>query len=305
MGTLAAIAGIGLAANSAFGKKGKNQLVSLVKNPNIQERLNDNLGEYDTTKAASSQALDQYIKDFLAGGKTATARSQQEQGAFDRYYNGDVERRLADLRARDAAAGQQAVDRSLAYMTRGQSADRIGGAGGGASSYDRRMALNTGADINLQSLLRNLGQERSDMTNLWNAQTNYAGRRTALADADLARILMPSQMQKNELAWSNSTIGDLLNLYNTNQMFGVEYKPSTSEKIGEFGNSLMSMYTGGAFSGGGGGQKQQGANFNFGASLPYSGSAGNYGVAPTQQYGGFADYELPPLGDMYSGWGGY
>lgn len=302
MSWIAVAAGVGLAANDAFGKKGKNQLVTLVKNPEIQDRLGDNLSEYDSTKAASSEAIDKWIQQFLAGSKTATARNQQEQGAFDRYYNGDVERKLGELRAREQAAGQQAVDRSLAYMTRSQSADRIGGGGGGASSYDRRMALGTGADINLQSLLRNLGQERSDTTGLWNAQTQYAGQRTALADADLARLLMPSQAQKGELAWSNATIGDLLNMNNANKMFGVQYKPSTSEKIGEFGGSLLSMYTGGAFNQQ---PKQQGANFNFGSSLPYAGTPGTYGMVPTSQYGPYQQDYIPALGGMYSSFAGY
>lgn len=237
---------------AAFGDEGHNSVVSLTKNPQLQARLDANLSQYDKTRDASSKALDQYIADFLAGNKTASTRATQEQGVIDRYYNGDVERQLADLRTRRAAASDQALARALGYATAAQNRDQITRSGTG-SSYDRQLALKTGADLNLTNLLDNLNQERSDWNFLQGNQLGLIGKRTGIADALAARDLVPSGAMQANLGWNMDTLNRLLGLDQSNKFYGVKYNPSGSEMagnvIGDVGNIAGDTTIGDTWSG--------------------------------------------------------
>lgn len=245
---------VGQAINWMSGDEGKNVVEALIKNPELQKRLDTTLGDYDKTRTASSKALDQYIKDFLSGSPAAKARSEQEQAEVDRYYNGDVERALAGLRTRTRTASGEALDRSLGYMRRAQSANLVGGYGG-PSSYDQRLAQRTGADLALNSELGNLAQERADMDFLNRSKLGLAGQRTAMADALAARGFMPVTAAKGELGWNMDALRNLIGLDQANKFYGVKYDPSTGEEIGQhvgdLANAAMQAYS--IYSGGLGG----------------------------------------------------
>lgn len=320
---------IGQQANWLTGDEGKYEVQSLVKNRALQGRLNDTLGDYDTTRSASSKALDQYIKDYLAGSATATARSKQEQNVIDRYYNGDIENQLSDFRRRRSDASRQALERALGYAQRNRNLSQIGQAGGG-SSYDRQLALKTGADLNLQALMDNLNAERGDWDWLNRTQLGLAGQRTAMADALAARGMMPANARKANLGWDLSTLGDMIRLDQANKFYGVKYKPTTGEEIGQhvgdLANAAMqaySMYAGGGM-GGGGGQQQSRlpstATSWSPAAMPSTGYSGwgmasaapsmgqGLSVSPYGQPATSSGFEMPPLGSTYqayvpNGWG--
>lgn len=308
---------------AAFGDTGHNSVERLTKNPAIQTRL-DALGDdYDKTKTASSLALDKYIADYLAGGAAAKTRTGQETSTIDRYYNGDVERQLASLRARQSQAGDDALNRSLAYMTRSMNSDRIMGSGGGGS-YDRQLALRTGGDMSLQALMANLNQERADQEYLRQSQLGLAGRRTAMDDALAMRQLVPSQAMKSELGWNLGTMGGMTQLDQLNNFYGVKYNPSGSEMagdiVGDVANVAMDIYSGGASSmlGGmmGGGGKKQPPSTNWmgpsGGAAPSGwempGMTASSGYIPGVGAGASSGFVVPPIGQMYSsipnGWGG-
>lgn len=274
---------------SASKGTGKNVVESLVKNPQLQTRLDASLGDYDQAKSASSLALDDYIRQFLSGSATATARAGQEQGVVDRYYNGDVDRALAELRTKQASASDLALQRALGYSTRSMNLDRIMGGGGGDSSYNRQLALRTSGDMNLNSLLQNLAQERADQEYVRQSQLGLAGRRTAIADADLARLLVPSNAQKAELGWNLGTMGNLLSLDQANKFYGVKYKPSGFERgvdiasgvLGGAAGGAMGDYSGGGgggitnmFGGGGGGAQANPGGVNWSGGGGWGGSSG-------------------------------
>ena len=233
---------------AAFGDEGHNSVESLVKNPQLQSRLDAQLTQYDKARDTSSKALDQYIADFLAGNKTASSRAGQEQAVIDRYYNGDVERSLADLRTRKSAASNQALARALGYMTAAQNRDQITRTGTG-SSYDRQLALKTGADLNLSNLLDNLNQERSDWNFVQGNQLGLVGKRTGIADALAARDLVPSGAMQANLGWNLDTLNKLLGLDQSNKSYSVKYNPSGSEMagniIGDVGNIASDYFSGG------------------------------------------------------------
>lgn len=323
---------------AAAGDTGKNTVERLTKNRDIQTQLDASLKDYTKTKTASSLALDQYIKDYLSGGAAAKTRTAQETGAIDRYYNGDVERQLAELRTRRAQAGDEALRRSLGYMTRTMNSDRLTGSSGGGS-YDRQLALRMGGDLNLQTMLDNLNQERADQEYLRQSQLGLAGRRTGMADALALRDLVPANAMKSELGWNLGTLGDITKLDQMNNFYGVKYNPSASEMAGNITGDVaslaMSMYgmgmfggAGGMLGGGGSGSSQTtgtGTNWSMPvAANNWSGTGAptntNWGMGGTYNYeedpygwgaGSMtrpqSSFSLPPLGSMYSsmgGWGG-
>lgn len=310
------IADIGAAA----GDEGKNIVEMLVKNPDLQKRLDTNLADYDKTKTASSKALDQYIRDYLGGSKTATARSTQEQAELDRYYNGDIERQLASLRSRQAGTRDLALNRSLDYMRRNLSANQIGG-GGAGSSYDRQLAMKTGADMSLQSLLEGLAQERADMDYLNRSKLALTGQRTAMADALAARGLVPASAMKSELGWNMDALRNILGLDQANKFYGIKYEPSGSEMagniVGDVANLAASIYSGGAtdmLGGMFGGGQRRGSTTGWMPNTSTGNTMGGWslpaaGYMPGVDYGGGYDFStFPTLGNTYAsmvpgGWG--
>ncbi len=321
---------IGSIIDWASGSEGQNTIERLTKNPALENFNLDAQSNYATTRNASQAGLEDYIKQYLAGSKTASTRSGQEQNVIDRYYNGDIERRLSELRTRRAQASKDAAARGFAYALRGQNADRIAGGGGGTSSYDRALAMKTGADLDLQARLDNLGQERGDMDYLNRSQLGLMGQRSAMADALAARALVPGQARQADLGWNMNAIRGLLGNDAANNMYGVKYEPSAGEKfsqwqqndandIAQIAGMASSVYGGG----GGGGAPQAppppagGTTWgqtpmNYGApamnwQLPtnYTVNPYTYGGATNSGSGSFA---LPPFGETYkayvpNGWG--
>lgn len=278
------------------GDKGSYGVMRLTKNKELQGRLDTSLKDYDSTKASSSEALDQYIKNYLAGTKDAEVRSGQEIGVLDEYYNGGVENELARLRTSRADAARDAVTRALAYSTRGQNLARVGSDGGG-SSYDRQLANKAATDIEVQNAMEQAALERGDWDYLQRSKLSMAGQRQAMSDALLARGLVPSNMRKDELGWNLSTLGDLLKLDNANKIYGTEYKPSTSEQIGgvvddvaQIGADIYTM--------GGWGAAQGTPTFTGSSASPAGGWSAN--IAPITVAGAYSPNPLATY--QQSGW---
>ncbi len=316
---------IGTIIDKISGSEGRNVIQRVTKNPALEAFNLGSQKDYSTTKAQSEAGLDEYIKNFLAGTPAATANAAQETGAVNRYYNGDVERALAGLRTQHAAASDEALQRALGYATHAQNLDRISG-GGGDSSYNRQLALKTGADLSLNTLLQNLAQQRADEEYVRQNQLGLAGRRTAMADALAGRALVPGAARKAELGWSLGTIGNLLQNDQANNIYGLKYKPSAGEQfsqwqandandIKEIASIASSVYGGG---GGGGAAAPQSTTPVSGVSWAPSGApytppasvGGGWSLPSAGTMTGAypAPYTLPPMGSMYpsiatGGWG--
>lgn len=208
----------------------KYKVKGLVKNPLLQTKIDAVGTDYDEARAMGENALNDYIRDYLAGGKVAKARSEQEQGVLEGFYDGRVENELATLRKSRADAARSAVDRALGYATANQNTARLGRDGGG-SSYDTRLAMKTAADIETSNAMENAALERGDWDYLMRQRLNMTGARQALSDALLQRDLVPSDMTKRELNWNVESIGDLLKLDQSNKIYGVQEDKDFLDKM--------------------------------------------------------------------------
>ena len=309
---------IGAIGSLLGAKEGTYSTLRLTKNPALEAFNLSNQSDYSKTHNEAAAGLDQYIKDFLAGNKAAGDRTGQEIGAVNRYYNGDVERQLADLRARSGQASQDALNRSLGYMTANQNRSAIGGAGGD-SSYNRQLGIKTGADMSLATTMQNLAQQRADEEYMRQNQLGLAGRRTGMADTLAARDLVPGQQSMALQDWNTGAVGRLLSNDQSNNMYAAKYNKSTMEKLDDVEKEMGSMLgglTGGSYGGGGGGaaaaptvQWQPGSMgspgvaavnpYGAGSALATAGMMPGYGGSTYQNY-------VPPMGANSwsgSGWG--
>lgn len=250
------------------GDRGSTTSVRLTKNPELAGPINQATTDFGATRTASNTGLQDYIRQYLAGNPAARTQTGQEVGAINRYYNGDVESQLAQMRAQRAAAGQEAVNRALAYNTANLNRSRLAAGGSGGSSYMDRLGLNTAADINLQNSLANIAQQRADWNQVMQNQIGLAGQRTNLQNQLAARALVPAQATQANYGWQLGALGNLLSLYNNNNMYGTQYNAPISQKIGNTVGDVAQIgadvYTGGAagaFMGGMGGGMRTGTSY--------------------------------------------
>ena len=249
---MSALGSVVTAIGGATGDQGSYSLDTLTKNQGIQSALNNLIGSYNSQVSNDSTDLNSYIKNYLAGTNQATQNTAQETGAIDRYYNGDVARQLAGLRAQQSQLGNQSVAQALAYQRGNQNRALVTG-GGGDNSYDNRIGIGTAANLNLANNLQNLTQQRSDINQVDQSQLALAGQRNNLADALAARSLVPAQAGQNMLASETQDLSALPAISNANNLFGAQYNPSMAEYGGQITSGMFGAAGQAAGSSGGGG----------------------------------------------------
>jgi hypothetical protein len=297
-----------LGANS-----GKTQTTRNIKNTELAKLINQGIGDYGNIRQSGMDAFDQYYKDFMAGNAGANARSGQEVGVLDRYYNGGVENDLMGLRNRRDAATMNAAELASQRAIRGLNSSRLLGSGT-PSSYDRRMATRYLGDIGVQQALDRTGPERADYSWLQGQQLGLGGRRQAMIDANTGRVLVPEGIRRQFYGQDLGFLGNLGEQDRANTFYGLKYKPSTAEEIGtalqNSINTMTDLYSMGML-GGAGGSKNA---FAGGGAAKPGGGGGGGGIdiqALIQQYlqsqggGGRGGYSSPQIGQSFGGYGGY
>ena len=264
---MSSLGGLVTAIGGATGDKGTYSLLDLTKSQPIQGALDSLISNYTGQTAQDSTDLNQFIKNWVSGQGQAQQNTGEETQAIDRYYNGDVARQLADLRAQQSQLGNQSVAQALAYQRGNQNRSLVAG-GGGGGSYTNRLALDTAGNLNLQNALLNVGQERSDVNAVNTAQTNLVGQRQSLANALAQRPLVPAQASQDILGGNIQDLNQLTAISNANNMFGAQYNPSMAEYGGQITGDVM---------GGGGGGGAGGAAFYNPNTGGWSGSPGPTG----------------------------
>lgn len=235
---MSALGSVVTAIGGATGDQGSYSLDTLTKNQGIQSALNNLIGSYNSQVSNDSTDLNSYIKNYLAGTNQATQNTAQETGAIDRYYNGDVARQLAGLRAQQSQLGNQSVAQALAYQRGNQNRALVTG-GGGDNSYDNRIGIGTAANLNLANNLQNLTQQRSDINQVDQSQLALAGQRNNLADALAARSLVPAQVGQSMLSAEGQDLNGITGISNANNLFGVQYNPSMADYGGQITGGMF------------------------------------------------------------------
>lgn len=238
--------------------------LSNVKNRDINKKLKGLLGEWDTTSKENKDTLTNFSSKFLADQPERETQARQESGVVDRYYNGGIETALSNLRNKRTEALKTATQRALDYATRTRKAAALGGGGGTGNSYLNRMALVTSGDILSQAALDEANQERQDLDFLERSRLGLIGQRGNIVDAALQRVLVPKSLQDAEMARRVALLGNLSNLDQQNNFYGLQQKTtgldrwanvlgSTQAGSADMLGTAMNIYGGMGGGGGGGG----------------------------------------------------
>lgn len=248
---MSALGTVGESIAQLAGSTGNYSLTDLVKNQPIQSGIDSAISQYNSTTANDSTDLNTFIKNYLAGNRAATKDTAQETSAIDRYYNGDVDQALSNLRANQLQLGNQAVNFGIASNRGNVNRSLVSGGGGGDNSYDNRIGINTGANLNLANETAVNNQARADYNQVLQGQLGLVGQRTNLANALAGRALVPAQTGQAMLGSEISNLTGIENANNNNNMFGAKYNPTTLESVGSLIGGLGAAYS--QFEGYGGG----------------------------------------------------
>lgn len=275
--------------------------VDVTKDTGIQSSLGSLINQYQGQQAQDSTDLGSYIKQYLAGNNQAAQNTGQESSAINRYYNGDVARQLADLRAQQSQLGNQSVAQALAYQRGNANRAMVAGGGGGDNSYNNRIGVGTAANLNLANNLALLGQNRADINQVNQGQLSLVGQRNSLADALAARTLTPDQVANQNLAAQAGVLSGLTGISNANNLYGARYNPSASDAGAMIGGGLGGvMGQVGSLVGGGGSSSQSGQPTQTSQSdTDFINAASNSG------YGGAGGGDLASVLDYYNNVMGY
>jgi hypothetical protein len=205
-------------------------VVSKVKNPQIQGQIDRSLGDLNANRAGEQAGLDDYISKYLANTANAERQTGQETGAIDKFYNGDMANQLSQLRASRQKAVGDAADVAAKQGLRSAAGNLVAGDGGGGS-YASRLAMGATIPVKTQAALDNANQERADLNYLTTNQVNLAGARTGMQDTLAARGLMPSSARAAVYSRDLNQLGQATNLDQANKFYGLKKDSNTAADI--------------------------------------------------------------------------
>lgn len=217
-------------ALTAFGGKGKTKTTSSVKNPALQQWIDTSISGFGSLRDTGQKALEDYISKFYSGTGAAKTRSEEEIASISPFYTGEFGNRLDQLAREEEASRRAMADFGAASATRLWKGARAG-SDGGLSSYDRRSIAGTLAPLYSQVAADAAARRFSNLDYLTRLQQGNLGRRQSLWDAWAARDMMPAEARYGlggrELAYL-SALGEL---DRGNKFYGLEYKPSLTERM--------------------------------------------------------------------------
>ncbi|MFA6239970.1 MAG: hypothetical protein WC655_03530 [Candidatus Hydrogenedentales bacterium] len=259
-----------------FGDKGEMEFPW--KWPELGKSVTGSLTTANANKKSGDVALNEYITRYLANYAPTKTYTDQEVGAVTEFYNGQIENQLAQLRARQKAAGLDAANlysnRALRSVNQG-----LVGTPGAGSSYGNRLQIGAMVPYQVEANLADANQERADFGYLTQNRLGLAGRRQNMLNSLAGYGLVPEQTRQQFYANYLNNLGALENLFNSGTYS--QYNPSTTEIIGsslqQAGSTLMG--------GGGASTPTNQSNIQLGppqSSRPYAEYAGTW--SPTTGY---------------------
>lgn len=199
----------GLSANP---KDNQNIVKTSIKSPEMQTRINAAGKNLDADVTNNNATLKDFVTAWMGGQGTAKANAQQEANAIGQIYDtgaNGLQAMLDKIAAqRNIAATQVAQNAILQAVTRNNGA-RLGGP---SSSYLDAMLGSQVGDIAAQVAKENADLNRTNLLAVTDARTGAAGKRNALLDAAIQRMLTPVQMTQANDAANMASLGTLLNL---------------------------------------------------------------------------------------------
>ncbi len=204
--------------------------VSSVKNQALQGNIDQSITGYGDIAKQGDVALGDYISKYMSGQGAAQARTGQEVGSIDQFYNGAMSSQLAQLRAQRGQAMTSAADLATQQALRAQSGSRLTGSGG-MGSYNSRMTIGALQPIRVQAALDNANQERADLGYVTQNQLGLAGQRNQMTAQQAGYGLVPQQQRLAMLQQRGQYLGQLGNLDQQNKFYGLQQDPNMAADI--------------------------------------------------------------------------
>lgn len=277
---------------TSFADNPDFETVSNVKNPAIAERISGALSDYDASRESGRDDLAQFRSSFDETVPARTERRDQEVANIDRFFNGDIERILGNIRANRGRATRAAAEAGIDRGLRDISSASVRRGGFGTSSYDKGLRSRFMRDELVRAALDDAEQERRDFDYLEGSRLGLSGRRSALDDAYLNSLLMPKRAEDMEQARLMQLLGAITGLDQANTFYGLEQERRPIDKAADFMGNLVDLaaagYTGGIAGGGGVTRAPATSYFGSPGSIP-----SNYGFLPAwaqDQYGDMYNY---------------
>lgn len=234
-----------------------------VKNPAINRANTALLGDWNAGRTSSANSLADYISQYIAGTPAAAARTGQETGNIDQYFNGGIDSQLAGLRTRTSRDVMDAANQAGQEAIRASSGNRLGDQGTGGS-YATRQLMGALMPIRTQAALQNDQAARADWGYSQAAKLGLTGARTQLADQLSQRALVPDQMRQALLKSQESGLSGIEGIDTANNFYGVQkhqtdldkwqnFLNSSQSEMGQAAGTYASLAGAGGGSGGGGG----------------------------------------------------
>lgn len=270
--------------------------VANTKSPEIAAQIQKLLGQYNNLGALDPT---KEISDAMAASNGDYQRYlSQDTGAVDKWFNGDVEKALATLRAERGQAYKGATGQALNNLSRILSLDQMGQGGAGTvgtSSYTQKQGLDTAAQLAVQEALDAATQGRTDLMTVLGGQQQNLGTRANLTTQDITRRLLPSQTGANWFQTLIQGLAPIAQLQLANTFYGLG---------GEQGASTIPAVNGG---GGYGYAPSPATRYSVANSVPipamsYSRSGGYSGSPIAPQTSALDTLRNQILAGNYSGW---
>ncbi len=246
-------AGLGVLGNMVsttgqlFGDKGEMKFPW--KWDELGKSVMGSLATAEANKKSGDVALNEYITRYLANYAPTKTYTDQEVGAITEFYNGQMANQLAQLRARQKAAGLDAANlysnRALRSVNQG-----LVGTPGSGSSYANRMQIGAMVPYQVEAALADANLARGDLGYLTQNRLGLAGRRQNMLNSLAGYGLVPEQTRQQFYGNYLNNLGALENLFNSGTYS--QYNPSTTEIIGSSFERAGSSLMGAAGAGGGG-----------------------------------------------------
>lgn len=250
-----------------------------VKSDNIADLIAQ-LQEAEKKAAFQNEwSISDLTKKFFATQGERQQQAKREADVFKSFSDGRMASRLGADETEFARATEGLRDLNLAQIAKGRSRGFLGGDVAG-SSYLDRTAFGLQNEAQTRAARDIVDRKRSNLNWLTGNQVNSAGRAGQVEDAALMRILMPGQLQSQEVARRGNFLNLLNSLDKSNTFYGLSKDRTTLDQVGEGLDGVvqlaMEIYGTGAMGGMGGGMGGGGGG-GMGSAMGMLGSMGGGG----------------------------
>jgi len=260
MGALA-LGGAALGAASgiagAFDKGGDPELISIVRNPEVDRQIRRQLGTSDETLNLQESNLADFGRRFRQQTPDVERFTREGVRDIEDLFGGQTEQNLRGLRARRRGARASATQRALDRIQQANQRLRARRGIVGGNTFQDLQFARLARDAEIDASLEDTEQERADFGFLLQQRLGNALTRQQLLDTLLNRSIQPTLARGQVQGSTLNTLRSIAETDRANRVEGLQQEPTTLGRIASagraIGGGLLNVGAIGTVLGGGGG----------------------------------------------------